>query len=213
MPDPSDRDVINALKDRRSIREYRNEMVPDDVLAKILEAARWAPSGANIQPWRFIVVTDPHLRREIGKVAKYFFIKSHHVGEAPVLIVLCGDTKKSQWHTVDCSLAGANVMIAAHVLGLGTCWIGAFDEAKVKELLDIPDQVKVEGIITLGYPAGKSKAPPRLALDEVVSLNTWHGPRAGAIRTWTHSGPTSVLPKVARIVTKPLRDRVKKRRK
>ena len=93
-----------------------------------------------------------------------------HVTRAPVLIALCGDERRSPaWYVHDCSLASENLMLAAHALGLGTCWVGAFDEGKAAEALQIPEGIRVVGLITLGYPAQKQIPPtPRVPLDDVV---------------------------------------------
>ena len=78
-------EILNLLKSRRSIRVYQDKPVPQDLLLQILEAGRWAPTGANLQPWHFIVVTDPETRRQIGEVARFLFIKSSHVEKAAVV--------------------------------------------------------------------------------------------------------------------------------
>ena len=89
-------DILNLLKFRRSIRVYQDKPIPKDLLLQILEAGRWAPTGANLQPWHFIVVTDEETRRKVGEVARFFFIKSSHVEEAPVVLVLGFDTRKGK---------------------------------------------------------------------------------------------------------------------
>ena len=129
-------EILNLLKSRRSIRVYQDKPIPQDLLLQILETGRWAPTGANLQPWHFIVVTDQETRRKIGEVARFLFIKSSHVGKAPVVLVLGFDTRKGKYGRYDVTLAGANMMIMATDLGFGTCWIGAFDESKVKEILE-----------------------------------------------------------------------------
>ncbi len=139
-------DPLTLLRSRRSIRVYQDKPVPKDLLLQILEAGRWAPTGANLQPWHFIIVTDQETRRRIGEVAKFFFIKSSHVEKAPVVLVLGFDKRKGRYGRYDVTLAGGNIMIMATSIGLGTCWIGAFDETKVKEILQIPDPVEVIGL-------------------------------------------------------------------
>jgi len=90
-------DILNLLKSRRSIRLYQDKPIPQDLLLQILEAGRWAPTGANLQPWHFIVVTDPETRKKIGQTARLFFVKFSHVEKAPVILVLAFDTHKGKF--------------------------------------------------------------------------------------------------------------------
>jgi len=114
-------DILNLLKSRRSIRLYEDRPIPKDLLLQILEAGRRAPTGANLQRWHFVVVTDSETRRRIGEVARFFFIKSSHVEKAPVVIALGFDTRKGRYGRYDVALAGGNMMTMATNLGLGTC--------------------------------------------------------------------------------------------
>jgi nitroreductase len=189
-------EILNLLKSRRSIRVYQDKPIPQDLLLQILEAGRWAPTGANLQPWHFIVVTDPETRRQIGDVARFLFIKSSHVGKAPVVLILGFDTRKGKYGRYDVTLAGGNMLTMATYLGLGTCWIGAFDEKKVKEILGIPEHVEVIGLITLGYPEEKAEAPPRVELEKIVHWESWSNVKRqnmgdGMLR----SGPLSLIKK------------------
>lgn len=192
-------DVLDLIKARRSIRRYQKRDVPREVIERLIEAARWAPTGANIQPWHFVVVTREDLRKAVGDEARFLFVKSRHVSEAPALIVICGDAK-SAFHMVDCSLAGANIIIEATSLGLGTCWIGAFNEARVKEILGIPAEMKVVGIITVGYPAETSAPPPKLGLTEILHWEGFGGAGRGARGRMLRSGPLSVLPRIFKMI-------------
>jgi len=189
-------DILNLLKSRRSIRIYQDKPVPQDLLLQILEAGRWAPTGANLQPWHFIVVTDAETRRRIGEVARFFFIKSSHVEKAPVVLVLGFDTRKGKYGRYDATLAGGNMMTMATSLGLGTCWIGAFDEPKVKEILEIPKNIEVIGLITLGYSEEKAEAPPRVELEKIVHWESWSNVRRRTFRDgFFLSGPLSLIKK------------------
>ena len=184
------------MKSRRSIRIYQDKPIPQDLLLQILEAGRWAPSGANLQPWHFIVVTDPETRKRIGEVARFFFIKSSHVEKAPVVLVLAFDTLKGKYGRYDVTLAGGNMMTMATSLSLGTCWIGAFDEPKVKEILEIPEKIEVIGLITMGYPDEKAEAPPRVELEKIVHWESWSNVRRRNFRDGTlKSGPLSLINK------------------
>ena len=189
-------DILTLLKSRRSIRIYQDKPIPQDLLLQILEAGRWAPSGANLQPWHFIVVTDPETRKRIGEVARFFFIKSSHVEKAPVVLVLAFDTLKGKYGRYDVTLAGGNMMTMATSLSLGTCWIGAFDEPKVKEILEIPEKIEVIGLITMGYPDEKAEAPPRVELEKIVHWESWSNVRRRNFRDGTlKSGPLSLINK------------------
>lgn len=144
-------DVFEAIQRRRSTRAYLPDPVPRDKLERILEAARLAPSAARIQPWHFVVVTGSQKRKELsrGRFARF-------LSEAPIVIVGLGDKKASpKWHVVDTTIAMQNMVLAATGEGLGTCWIGSFDEQKVKELLHIPERFSVTALLAVGYPREK----------------------------------------------------------
>jgi len=192
-------DILNLLKSRRSIRIYQDKPIPQDLLLQILEAGRWAATAANLQPWHFVVVTDPETRKRIGEVARFFFIKSPHVEKAPVVMVLGFDTRKGKYGRYDVTLAGGNMMTMATSLGLGTCWIGAFDEPKVKEILEIPKSIEVIGLITLGYPDEKAEVPPRVELEKIVHWESWSNVRRQTLRDGVlRSGPVSLIKKFFR---------------
>ena len=194
-----DVDILTLLKSRRSIRTYQDKPIPKDLLLQILEAGRWAPTGANLQPWHFIVVTDAETRKRIGEVARFFFIKFSHVEKAPVVLVLGFDTRKGKYGRYDATLAGGNMMTMATSLGLGTCWIGAFDEPKVKEILEIPENIEVIGLITLGYSEEKAEAPPRVELEKIVHWESWSNVKKQTFRDGTlRSGPLSLIKKFLR---------------
>ena len=140
-------DVFEAIQKRKSVRSYEQAPVPKDVLMKLLEAARLAPSAAKIQPWHFIVVTDSQKRKALSKG---FFAK--FLVNVPAVIVACGDTKASpDWYAVDTSLALENMVLAATGEGLGTCCIGSFNEKSIKELLKIPQNLSVVALLAVGY--------------------------------------------------------------
>jgi nitroreductase len=188
--------ILTLLKSRRSIRVYQDKSIPQDLILQILEAGRWAPSGANLQPWHFIVVTDPETRKRIGEVARFFLIKSSHVEKAPVVLVLAFDTRKGKYGRYDVTLAGGNMMTMATSLGLGTCWIGAFDEPKVKEILEIPENIEVIGLITLGYSEEKAEVPPRVELEKIVHWESWSNvKRRNFGDRMLRSGPLSLIKK------------------
>jgi hypothetical protein len=142
------------------------------------------------------VVTDAETRKRIGEVARFFFIKSSHVEKAPVVLVLGFDTRKGKYGRYDVTLAGGNMMTMATSLGLGTCWIGAFDEPKVKEILEIPENIEVIGLITLGYSDERTEIPPRVELEKIVHWESWSNVKKQTFRDGTlRSGPFSLIKK------------------
>lgn len=159
-------EVLDAIKSRRSVRSYSDRAVPEEVLTRILEAGRIAPSANNRQPWHFVVVQDPERRKALAGGRWAGFLK-----ECPVVIVGCGDKKKSpEWCAVDVTIALQNMVTQATAEGIGTCWIGSFDEATVKKALDVPEHFSVVAMLAVGYasekPKGERKARP---MGEVVS--------------------------------------------
>ncbi len=135
-------DVLSAIQGRRSIRKYSHKSVEDEKLLKVLEAARLSPSAKNRQEWKFVVVQDPKIRERLTNEA----IGQPFVGEAPIILVCCGTETESIMkcgqprYTVDLSIATAYMILTAYEQGLGTCWLGSFDENKVKQILDIPEK-------------------------------------------------------------------------
>lgn len=161
-------DVFDTIKDRRSIRAYKGESIPQDKLEKLLEAARLAPSAANRQNWKFIVVGDEQIKKQLVAASN----NQAFVGTASHIIAGIGDPAQ-KWHQVDLAIALEHIVLEAVELGLGTCWIGAFDEAAVKNLLKIPQDRKVVALLTVGVPAESPGARPRKALEEIVSYNEY----------------------------------------
>ncbi|MDH7555505.1 MAG: nitroreductase family protein [Candidatus Methanosuratincola sp.] len=141
-------EVFEAILRRRSVRSYLPDPVPQEKLRRILEAGRLSPSAMNKQPWHFIVVTDPEKRKELAHGKFGYMLK-----EAPLVIVGCGDREASpKWYKVDTAIALQTMVIAATGEELGTCWVGSFDEAMVKETLKIPDRFEVVAMLAVGYP-------------------------------------------------------------
>ncbi|MBU0716934.1 MAG: nitroreductase family protein [Planctomycetes bacterium] len=150
-------DVMTAIRTRRSVRSYAARPIPADVLERMQQALRYAPSACNYQPWRFIMVTDADLKQKVAQAS----FDQMWMAAAPVIVVGCGDlthaykTMGGRGNSTDIDLAIAldHLSLAAVAEGLGTCWIGAFDEQRVKELLDVPTEIKVVAMMPLGYPA------------------------------------------------------------
>ncbi len=167
-------DVFEAIMSRESIRRYSDEQVPRTLLLRLLEAARWAPSTGNCQPWRFVVVSERTSVRLIRDFSPGFAF------EAPVLIVICWekDTKspgvaREHLRSANCYLAAQNICLAACEVGLGTCMIGSFSPAAVAEILSLPDDVYPELIMALGYPQQQPSKRSRLPLTELVHFECW----------------------------------------
>ncbi|MCK4232401.1 nitroreductase family protein [candidate division WOR-3 bacterium] len=168
-------DVAKAIRDRRSVRSYENKDIPQEVLLKVLEAARLAPSANNRQPWKFVVVREAAKRKALAKAAK----EQQFVAEAPVVIaavalepertMTCGVPT----YAVDLAIAVDHMTLAAVQQGLGSCWIGAFYQEDVKKLLEIPDECKVAALLTLGYPRDQARFKNRKSLDEIVCYEGW----------------------------------------
>lgn len=160
---------IDTVLSRRSIRRYEKQDIPKDVLDKILEAGRQAPSAGNKQPWHFIVLSDYDIKEKLSHGKWNTFVK-----DSAVTIVGCGyigDEYGRKWSTVDISIALQNMVIAAWGLGIGSCWIGDFKEVEVKSLLNIPEDRKVIALVTFGYPAEKIESREKKPIDEIVSYN------------------------------------------
>jgi len=160
---------IDTVLSRRSVRRYEKQDIPKDVLDKILEAGRQAPSAGNKQPWHFIVLSDYDIKEKLSHGKWNTFVK-----DSAVTIVGCGyigDEYGRKWSTVDISIALQNMVIAAWGLGIGSCWIGDFKEAEVKRLLNIPEDRKVIALVTFGYPAEKIESRQKKPMDEIVSYN------------------------------------------
>ncbi len=163
-------DVFEAISKRRSIRKYKNTVVEEDKLNKILEAARIAPSAANRQEWKFLVVKDDETRQKLVNAAN----GQKFVGEAPVTMVAISTESErvmpcGQYaYTVDLSIAVSFMILEATELGLGTCWLGAFKEDEVKKILDIPEEIRVPAMFTLGYTDEDPGPRPRKDLNQVV---------------------------------------------
>ena len=170
-------DFYKVIRTRRSVRSYKNKPILEEVLNRVLETARIAPSGSNRQPWKFILVTDEALKRKMISACK----NQTFVAEAPVIIVACGKKIPSNRGgymgemsmLVDVSIAFTHLILAARAEGLGTCWIGAFNNNEVKRLLKVPKRYEVVAVTPLGYPLEDVFTEPRNRknLDEIVSLN------------------------------------------
>jgi nitroreductase len=149
-------ELYDTVRARRSVRDFEDRAVPREVLGRLLEAARQAPSANNLMPWRFVVVTDPSIRSAIAASGTY----GRFLSKAPVAIAALGDeTVSPKWFAVDTAIALEHIVLAAVAEGLGSCWIGSFDEAKVLSLLGAPEGQRIVALLALGYP--KDRIDPK----------------------------------------------------
>jgi len=168
--------VFDAVKKRSSVRRFLDKSIEEEKLKVVLEAGRLAPSAKNLQEWRFILVKDPDVRHKIGQAAN----GQVFVGEAPVVIVACAVTDLCVMscghlcYPIDVAIALDHISLVAVELGLGTCWIGAFNEKKVKEILGIPKEVRVVELMPVGYAAfDEVKEKNRLSIEKIVRYDYW----------------------------------------
>lgn len=169
--------VLEVIQKRRSVRKYKKDPIPEEALLRVLEAARLAPSGKNFQPWKFIIIKDKALKEELARAsAGQFFM-----AKAPIIIVGCGFPDKcyarmgrymKSW-SVDVTIALEHLILQAQEEGLGTCWIGSFEEKEVKAILNVPEEVRVLALTPLGYPEEIPAFRGRKSLDEIISYDRY----------------------------------------
>ncbi len=172
-------DVLEAVKGRRSIRAFKNQDVPAEIVEKLIDAARWAPSAGNIQPWEFIIVRKPKIKRRLVEAA----LDQVFIEEAPVVIVVCAnEVRSSQGYGVrgetlyciqDTAAAIQNIHLTAYSLGLGTCWVGAFREEEAREILKIPRGIRPVAIVPVGYSAEAPTPRMRKSISQIVHYETF----------------------------------------
>ncbi len=168
-------DVLKAVKERRSIRNFQKKDIPDDAVDKLIEAIIWAPSAGNLQSRKFYFIKDEELKQKIAIAA----FGQNFIAEAPLTIVACTDNKISKrygdrgahlYAIQDVSAGIMNMMLVAHELGLGTVWVGAFDEWQVFEILQMPKNLRPVAIIPVGYPTRIPSPPRRVSKNEAVEI-------------------------------------------
>ncbi len=197
------RNLYDAIYNRRSIRNFSSDPIPGDALQRIVESARWAPSGGNSQPWQFGVVREEQRKTALAEAAG----GQIWIAEAPVVIALCcplqrqeqfGEASQkvnrmrwgeqmSDWMT-QCPdeygvslllnnaaphIPGAHIQLAAQAEGIGSCWIGYLDIDRASEILQLPHDWRCYYLIPLGYPDGSTQPPPRKPLSEITFAERW----------------------------------------
>lgn len=183
-------EIFDAIRTRRSIRRFYDKPVEDEKLQSIFDSVRQSPSWANLQCWRFIVVKDSDTKRKISDLSyvESFFAPLGYktnpskkgISEAPVVIVACADPAQSgniwgqPYYMTDIGIASQNLMLAARALGLGTVFVGVFDENKLRDILSIPSNMRIVGLFPIGYPLeDKTSGPSRKPLSEIVFYEKW----------------------------------------
>jgi nitroreductase len=165
-------EVLNAIKNRRTIRKFKPNPIDEEKLQMILEAGRWAPSFSNLQPWKFIVTKDQNLKNELDKVSKESVL---HLGinEAPLVILVCVDRRIDPLHAIEAGAAATqNIALAGHSLGLGVGWIGVWGteaETAIQKLFQLPETTRVVSLLPIGYPA-ESPQGNRKPLKEFIQF-------------------------------------------
>lgn len=164
--------IINVIMTRTSVRQYTDEPLTDQEIEILLKAGMAAPSACNMQPWRFVVVTDPQVRQTITSQIK----PAGPASKAPAVIVVCGDMDYTfeaapDYWAEDCSAATENILLAAHAIGLGTVWMGVYPQKEryklLGELLNLPANIKAFGMIAVGHPAEHPSPKDKWDADKV----------------------------------------------
>lgn len=169
--------VLDVIRQRRSVRVYKKDPIPEEILLRVLEAARLAPSGKNLQPWKFVIVRDAKLKKKLAEASN----KQSFIAMAPLIVVACGfpgECYRSvgrymlSW-PVDVTIALEHMILQAQEEGLGTCWIGSFEEKEVKSILGVPDLARVLALTPLGYPGEVPEFRGRKSLAEIISYDSF----------------------------------------
>ena len=172
-------DILELIKTRRNIKFFLPKYVSWDNITKVIDAGRYAPSCGNIQNWKFVVVTEAAGKQKLAELA----YEQYDIATAGALIVVCAETEKAEryyglrgerlYSVQNCAAAIQNMLLEAHSLGLGSSWIGAFDEDNLKLELSIPEEVRPQAIIAIGYAKQVPEKPPKYPLESLVYLGRW----------------------------------------
>jgi nitroreductase len=168
--------ILDIIKTRRSVRDFPDREIPGSAIDALIEAVRWAPSAGNLQSRKFYFVFNEDIRNRLAQTGfSQDFVS--FIARAPLLVVACADHRIASRYgergthlycIQDTAASVQNLLLAAHELGLGTCWVGAFKEEKVREILDLPDNLRPVVIIPVGYPSRTPKAPDRVSREDAV---------------------------------------------
>ncbi len=172
-------DVFEAIKTRRSTRRFKSEDVSEEQVEQLLQAAIMAPSGGNMQPWDFIIIRDEEQKKALAKAA----LGQRFITTAPVVIVVCankprtarryGERGAELYSLQDTSAATQNILLAATAMGLAGCWVGAFNDEAVSNVLKLPKNIRPVVILPIGVPGESPRMPPRISLREIIHNEKW----------------------------------------
>lgn len=213
-------ELFECIKTRRSVRDFLDTPVEKEKLGQIIDAGKQAPSAGNQQTWRFILVTDMGIRLQIANAC----LQQLWVSHAPALIAVCAEVEKLKrfyeergeklYSVQSCAAAIQNMLLAAHSLGLGACWVGAFDEFRVSQILGIPGGVQLQAVIPIGYAARVPKEPMEYKLETVAFLEKWGARITNVPVVLGHFAPaTQKLARAGRDVFSTLKERISRIRK
>jgi len=168
-------DFMDVIRNRRSIRKFRADGITHEDLNEILEAIHLAPSANNLQPWKFILVKNEKKKRLIAQACS----GQEFIGEAPIIVVACAVGRggyigkyMESW-PIDIAIAMTHLILSAWNKGLGTCWIGDFDEDKMRDICNIPVQVRVAAITPLGYPVKPPQPTSRRPMERIICQESY----------------------------------------
>ncbi len=174
-------DILDLITSRRNVKHFLPKFVSWENVAKVIDAGRHAPCCGNLQNWKFIVIFEPEQKQQVAEAC----YEQYEIIAAGVLIVVCGEPDKAEryyglrgerLYTVqNCAAAIQNMLLEAHSLGLATRWVGGFDEDAIKSMLGIPEEVRAQAIIALGYPKEIPPKPPKYPLETLVYFHKWRG--------------------------------------
>lgn len=166
--------ILETIKNRRSVRNYKSNPIPEKLIDRLIEALIWAPSAGNLQSRKFYFVFNEKIKKDLAEAA----LGQDFIGEVPLAVVGCTDDKtilrygergKNLYSICDVSASIQNMMLVAQHYNLGTCWVGAFDEEEVAEILDLPENLRPIVIVPVGYPAERPLPPKRKKVEEVIT--------------------------------------------
>ncbi|MEX0568437.1 MAG: nitroreductase family protein [Candidatus Njordarchaeota archaeon] len=161
--------IVDVIKNRRSIRKYKNKDVSLNLLMELIDAAKWAPSSKNRQPWEFIITTDPQKIRKIAEAKGQKWIAG-----SPAIILGISDPNISPvYHMSDTAMAMHNISLAAIQYGLGTCWLGIYEYEEIKKMFGIPKNKVLVGALTVGYPDEDPEPKERKDIDEILCFEKY----------------------------------------
>ena len=186
--------IFDCIRTRRSIRKYKEKPVPWELIVEILQAGKYAPFAGNIFNAKFIVIKSDAKRAAIAEAC----VQQYWMQDAPIQIVIVGEPEKAEryygtrgarLYTIQGAAAAAeNMLLTAHSLGLGSCWVGAFDEEEIRRICNLPEHVNVQAVLTIGYADEQPTPPPKYRIEHVMFFEKWwgriEGPKTG-IGMWS----------------------------